>query len=59
MEHALGRELARTIALRSVNPSVRPEEVERQRAEIEALRVVLAAPRLRLDALRLILAGAR
>jgi ATP-dependent helicase HepA len=59
MEHSLGRELARTIALRSVNPSVRAEEVERQRSEIEALRAALAAPRLRLDALRLILAGAR
>jgi ATP-dependent helicase HepA len=59
MEHALGRELARTIALRSVNPSVRAEEIERQRAEIEALRAALATPRLRLDALRLILAGAR
>jgi ATP-dependent helicase HepA len=53
-EELLGREIERLVALARVNPAVHPEEIAALRAELEALRVALAAARPRLDALRLV-----
>jgi ATP-dependent helicase HepA len=53
-DELLGREIERLVALARVNPAVHPEEIAALRAELEALRVALAAARPRLDALRLV-----
>jgi ATP-dependent helicase HepA len=52
MSDTLNREIVRLEALRSVNPSVRPEEIEMLKEQKRLLDVHLTGARLRLDALR-------
>lgn len=54
---ALAQEAGRLRALAAVNPNVRPAEVEALEAERRQLGHALAGARVRLDAVRLILAG--
>jgi ATP-dependent helicase HepA len=53
MMEALNQEITRLEALRSVNPSVRPEEIEMLKEQKRLLDVHLTGARLRLDAVRL------
>ena len=53
MVEALNNEIIRLEALRSVNPSVRPEEIEMLKEQKRLLDVHLTGARLRLDAVRL------
>ena len=53
----LGADLQRLIDLRAVNDSVRPEEIEQARAQIEHVRAAIHEARLRLDSIRLIVEG--
>lgn len=50
----LGREIDRLTALATINPAVRPEEIDALERERDALAAVLPQARPRLDALRLI-----
>lgn len=54
---ALAQEAARLRALAAVNPNVRPAEIEALESERRQLGQALAGARVRLDAVRLILAG--
>jgi ATP-dependent helicase HepA len=54
MAAEIGEEIERLSALARVNPTVRPEEIERLQRERELLVQALGRSRLRLDALRLI-----
>ncbi len=53
----LGAGIARLVDLRRLNDHVRPEEIELAREQLAQTRSALAHARLRLDALRLIVAG--
>ena len=55
MEAQLQEEIERLEDLRQINDHIRPEEIAAVREQRDALRAALAASRLRLDALRLIL----
>ena len=57
MNRLLARELHRLRALRAVNPSVRPEEIDLTARELQALEAAIRGARLRLDCLRLIWKG--
>jgi ATP-dependent helicase HepA len=54
IEHELGGEHERLIALARVNPDVRQEEIDAIDAELEALRTAIPQAAPRLDALRFI-----
>ena len=54
---ALGADLQRLVDLRKINDHVRPEEIELAREQIERTRAAIAAARVRLDALRLVVEG--
>jgi hypothetical protein len=53
-QRSLGAEAARLVALRTVNPAVREEEVAAVNAELEALAEALPKSRPRLDAVRFV-----
>ena len=55
---ALTTDLERLIALQKINDHVRPEEIALAREQVERTRVALEQARLRLDSIRLIVAGA-
>ncbi len=54
MQRELSGEIARLCDLKAVNPAIRESEIEVLRHQLYDLRDVLAEPRLRLDAVRLI-----
>jgi ATP-dependent helicase HepA len=54
---AIGADLQRLVDLRKVNDHVRPEEIELTREQLERTVAAIAGARLRLDAVRLIVAG--
>jgi ATP-dependent helicase HepA len=56
-ETALGEDIARLTALQRINDHVRPEEVALARQQQEQTVKAVRESRLRLDALRLIVAG--
>jgi ATP-dependent helicase HepA len=54
---ALGADLQRLVDLRKLNDHVRAEEIELARTRLECTRAAVAAARVRLDALRLVVEG--
>ena len=57
IEEQLGAQVSRLISLQKTNPNVRDDEIQQLRDEKEQLNHFVQHPQLRLDALRLIIAG--
>jgi len=57
IEEQLGAQVSRLISLQKTNPNVRDDEIQQLRDEKEQLNHFVQYPQLRLDAVRLIIAG--
>jgi len=57
IEHQLGEQISRLRSLQKTNPNVRDDEIKQLSDEKEQLHEYIQHPQLRLDALRLIIAG--
>ena len=57
IEYQLGEQISRLVSLQKTNPNVRDDEIQQLSDEKEQLNNYIQHPQLRLDALRLIIAG--
>lgn len=57
IEQQMGEQISRLRSLQKTNPNVRDDEIEQLESEVSQLHEYIQYPQLRLDALRLIIAG--